>query len=720
MGHTKAAGGVPRHHGNKFFRGMAGRGAALACALALLLPSVPAGLAAAPAVEVRALAGVDDLPLLVEYLRIVSALACASGGADNSEMLTTADREGITGWQDARGYVHGSMSGSSSFRKFMDSVGMNTQKVMEMEVCVASAFFMGGYVMKREFMEKLFGSSEDVLTRSPDRDGWDYDPARDGWDRDRYSGLTDEQKEQVFLEQQVLDMLEEVKNTPSFMSPPDPDYDFGDDDDDDAVREKLKDRFNENGDLLDGEGNPVVLDEAVVSAAFDTALFRGLYALTKRANRTEARAHLSGEAEGDGDAFRYTFEDWKKERNIAYMESAALAPGAPGLLNIGIRFTDQFFGTARVNNNPSLAEYSPSRIFPCLYWGGGGPCLGITTDRGVWRCPYALEYFYKMTSSSGGGYVAISPSSGDIFSLPLYRNLWTITSFSYDEVARLLRERQSVDGYVRVCDAPWLVDCGTEDNFKKFSSLLQSGEYDPDDLLGCMADGWKSLPKKSWQAVDDGGETAKKAMSSEKGKKYKKTGTRASRKEDGTVAAEKDREGVSFSSLVSGMQSVGENTLSSPAPATQLGDILGEQTDHSEPYPFPDPLPESWPRPDPLPGPGGSTGDGTPDPTPTPGPTSSPDPGSLPLVPGTDSGIHWYERFPFCIPWDLYSGVSALNAETKVPRFVIPFKIERLGIDEKITVDFSRYEKLGVMCRWFLRILFAVGLAMVSRYIIKG
>ena len=156
------------------------------------------------------------------------------------------------------------------------------------------------------------------------------------------------------------------------------------------------------------------------------------------------------------------------------------------------------------------------------------------------------------------------------------------------------------------------------------------------------------------------------------------------------------------------MQVTGEDSFT--APKTPIDDLLGNQTD----------LPESYPIENPSTGIGGSSGggSGTDDPDP-PSPTPTPLPGTA-QIPGTDSDIQWYERFPFCIPWDVYRGVSALKAKTKVPKFEIPFKIERLGVDETITVDFSEYDDLAAICRWFFRLSFVVGLAMLSRAIIKG
>lgn len=697
----------------KLFQRVIKRLIALLFVTALLLSLVGISLYQSEEIPAKAIAGIDDVTywIAVEYLKIVTALAGASAGASNSEMLTSADKEGITSWSDARGYVHDSMSGNSSFSQFMESLNVNAQEVYEMELCVASAFFMGGYIFSKKFMNEIFGSNTDVITHDPNRDNWDYDPARDGWDKDKYDQLTEEEKWQVFGTQLWEDLRDWCENTPIWMAPPDPDYDFDDDDDDEEIREKLKEKFNDKGELVDQEGNPYVLDDSVISGAFGTPLYNFIYGMVKRTNQTEARAHLTyADPEEDTDTFHYSFQDWQKERDIIYMESANLNPSSTTFQYLDISFDDTFFGSY----NPNLALYSDSRIYPCLYWDDDGvPWLGMTTDKGLWRCDYAIKIYTKYISSNTWNYLNILPLNGNTIQETSFRNLnWVgLGSLNFTEFDYLLKNRQTVDGYVKVCDAPYLINCGTKENFEMFSSLLQSGDYTLDQLLEYMEDGWKSLPRKSWQSIDDGGETAKKVIQSEKGKKYKQKGTKTSKNEDGTITTEKEQEGVGFSSLVSGMQSsssTGEDSLVSYTP---IDDLLGEQTTLPQPYPIPNPgtFPGS-----------GTTTPGPSSPTPTPGPSASPEPGVLPVIPGTDSDIQWYERFPFCIPWDLYNGISTLNAETKVPKFDIPFKIERLGIDETISVDFSKFEPLAAICRWFIRLSFMVGLALLSRYIIKG
>ena len=68
------------------------------------------------------------------------------------------------------------------------------------------------------------------------------------------------------------------------------------------------------------------------------------------------------------------------------------------------------------------------------------------------------------------------------------------------------------------------------------------------------------------------------------------------------------------------------------------------------------------------------------------------------------------EKFPTSVPWDIALIVNAMDAEPKAPVFELPIKIERLNIDEKITVDISsgEWEKLAKACRYMLSLLFVL------------
>ena len=90
-----------------------------------------------------------------------------------------------------------------------------------------------------------------------------------------------------------------------------------------------------------------------------------------------------------------------------------------------------------------------------------------------------------------------------------------------------------------------------------------------------------------------------------------------------------------------------------------------------------------------------------------------------PSIPGLSlPEILFKEKFPFCLPWDLYNLFAGLQTEEEAPRFVVPFKFERLGIDEEIVIDFSDYEEQIKIIRFFTGATFVLALIMISRKLI--
>lgn len=91
-------------------------------------------------------------------------------------------------------------------------------------------------------------------------------------------------------------------------------------------------------------------------------------------------------------------------------------------------------------------------------------------------------------------------------------------------------------------------------------------------------------------------------------------------------------------------------------------------------------------------------------------------------VPEIDSsGL--FDKFPFCIPYDIYNLFVGFSAEAAPPKFDIPFKIWKNAdgsylIDETITIDFSQFSQLAYLCRWFIAIEFTFGLVLITRKVI--
>lgn len=80
--------------------------------------------------------------------------------------------------------------------------------------------------------------------------------------------------------------------------------------------------------------------------------------------------------------------------------------------------------------------------------------------------------------------------------------------------------------------------------------------------------------------------------------------------------------------------------------------------------------------------------------------------------------ILFKEKFPFCLPWDIYSFFSVFVAKPKTPKFIIPYKNDMLNIDIEFTIDFSEYEEYAKIVRFFAGATFVFGLILISRKMI--
>lgn len=92
-------------------------------------------------------------------------------------------------------------------------------------------------------------------------------------------------------------------------------------------------------------------------------------------------------------------------------------------------------------------------------------------------------------------------------------------------------------------------------------------------------------------------------------------------------------------------------------------------------------------------------------------------------VPKIDSsGL--FDKFPFCIPKDLYNLFAGFYAsESKAPKFDIPFQILKQSdgsylIDTSISFDFAIFDDIMPMVRWFTTAGFVFFLIMITRKVI--
>ena len=75
--------------------------------------------------------------------------------------------------------------------------------------------------------------------------------------------------------------------------------------------------------------------------------------------------------------------------------------------------------------------------------------------------------------------------------------------------------------------------------------------------------------------------------------------------------------------------------------------------------------------------------------------------------------------FPFCIPFDLYNFVSCLAADPVAPSFTWRFYVPGI-CDESIEIDLAEFNNVAQVLRTMELLLFCVGLAFVTRKIIRG
>lgn len=72
-------------------------------------------------------------------------------------------------------------------------------------------------------------------------------------------------------------------------------------------------------------------------------------------------------------------------------------------------------------------------------------------------------------------------------------------------------------------------------------------------------------------------------------------------------------------------------------------------------------------------------------------------------------------KFPFCIPSYLSEQLNILVGEEKEPIFVIPFQIQSANINESITIDLTKFDKLLAVTDFFLVAILVVGLAFSTK-----
>lgn len=77
--------------------------------------------------------------------------------------------------------------------------------------------------------------------------------------------------------------------------------------------------------------------------------------------------------------------------------------------------------------------------------------------------------------------------------------------------------------------------------------------------------------------------------------------------------------------------------------------------------------------------------------------------------------INLKDKFPFCIPFDLYNMVAGFNAPKVAPHFTITFPEETMVGGGSFDFNFDNYSKIVLIFRYFILLTFLVNLIKISR-----
>lgn len=289
---------------------------------------------------------------------------------------------------------------------------------------------------------------------------------------------------------------------------------------------------------------------------------------------------------------------------------------------------------------------------------------------------------------------------------------------AYENVSNII---DAIDTRSVLDPAKFKVDCDKcfifpdEISYENWISEVRKGKSPKKEYIKLKEDGWKYDPDKVRESYNDKGTHAKEVVDDPKyGGIILKPGL-------GTDPHGKPKPimGTDLDAIVGGLI----NGVPLTGEVVSVDNPIVNPEAEIDPVPEPDIKPEPEPEPEPTPNP---TNKPSPSPSASPLPSPTPqkkdeDGPTVPIVPsGDDNGINWYERFPFCIPYDVYYAISSLNQKVKVPSWDIPVKLDKVGVNETVHIDFHWFEDIRIFVQWFIRIGVLLGLALITRSIIKG
>lgn len=79
-----------------------------------------------------------------------------------------------------------------------------------------------------------------------------------------------------------------------------------------------------------------------------------------------------------------------------------------------------------------------------------------------------------------------------------------------------------------------------------------------------------------------------------------------------------------------------------------------------------------------------------------------------------------FDKFPFCVPWDVYYCFLSLAETPEAPHFTFPFVIDSMGFRYEFSFNLSRFSMLSELSRMFLTLTFVVYMTHLTKKIVGG
>lgn len=490
--------------------------------------------------------------------------------------------------------------------------------------------------------------------------------------------------------------------------------------------------------VLNPNGTTVEQVSSITGEGVDLIAQSSLFEQLDMLYRLGYRDRLEASLMGVNNAYRrqvcdYSAEFWASGESPKLGEQAVIA-----IRNMLVDGVDTYF--LSFNNKRTNASIwgtlinGGHKIYPLTFQIDGVPQIGIssTYDGDRLSCTNCMNSSFVRPNYSSG-YTStfvlgektypygpiLFPNLGAHSSQDVSASLGDIFNENvYNDYCRYYTSRKILDpAAVEVWDEH-VIDVGTLENYKKWYDTVRGGEYTFVELLNLMERGWVANPSKKRAVTVKGSSVAKDAIAKNPGKYREKEDedkvtpgslARGIQKSDAIYGDVIDVAGeTEWADVIDRVYGEAENERDKAYGAAISGKLDGFAKDKDAEYDQ-----AAYDQ---------AAADRAKDAAEKEKPPSNP--GNVPIIPGFgvdgSDNVAWYERFPFCIPYDICRFAEWFQTKKKAPSWKLHFVIKRLKIDESFTINFSDFQVCIKVVRVFIILSYSYGLILISRNVIRG